>query len=90
MTLTRWLQAMGTFGIELAGVGRGRRRSGRGPRIYSRSNRDFSLRRVIAWEGETEEIGKNIIAETGAQASRRNIRVDKDVPFKQHSARARP
>ena len=79
MTLTRWLQAMGTFGIELAGVA--------GAVVDAAADLDlfeiqqgFFLAPGYRMGGGTEEIGKNIIAER-VLGLPPDIRVDKDVPF---------
>lgn len=80
MTLTRWLQAMGTFGIELAGAAGTVVDQASDPDLYE-IQQGFFLAPGYRMGGGTEEIGKNIIAER-VLGLPPDIRVDKDVPFK--------
>jgi len=79
MTLTRWLQAMGTFGIELAGVAGAVVDPAADPDLFE-IQQGFFLAPGYRMGGGTEEIGKNIIAER-VLGLPPDIRVDKDVPF---------
>jgi alkylation response protein AidB-like acyl-CoA dehydrogenase len=79
MTLTRWLQAMGTFGIELAGVAGVVVDPAADPDLFE-IQQGFFLAPGYRMGGGTEEIGKNIIAER-VLGLPPDIRVDKDVPF---------
>ena len=79
MTLTRWLQAMGTFGIELAGVAGAVVDPAADPDLFE-IQQGFLLAPGYRMGGGTEEIGKNIIAER-VLGLPPDIRVDKDVPF---------
>jgi alkylation response protein AidB-like acyl-CoA dehydrogenase len=79
MTLTRWLQAMGIFGIELAGVAGGVVDPDADPDLFE-IQQGFFLAPGYRMGGGTEEIGKNIIAER-VLGLPPEIRVDKDVPF---------
>lgn len=79
MTLTRWLQAMGTFGIELAGVAGVIVDPAADPDLFE-IQQGFFLAPGYRMGGGTEEIGKNIIAER-VLGLPPDIRVDKDVPF---------
>jgi alkylation response protein AidB-like acyl-CoA dehydrogenase len=79
MTLTRWLQAMGIFGIELAGVAGGVVDPDADPDLFE-IQQGFFLAPGYRMGGGTEEIGKNIIAER-VLGLPPEIRVDKDLPF---------
>jgi alkylation response protein AidB-like acyl-CoA dehydrogenase len=79
MTLTRWLQSMATFGIELAGVAGTVVDPDADPDLYE-IQQGFFLAPGYRMGGGTEEIGKNIIAER-VLGLPPDIRVDKDVPF---------
>jgi alkylation response protein AidB-like acyl-CoA dehydrogenase len=79
MTLTRWLQAMGTFGMELAGVAGSVIDPESDPDLFE-IQQGFLLAPGYRMGGGTEEIGKNIIAER-VLGLPPDIRVDKDVPF---------
>jgi len=79
MTLTRWLQSMATFGIELAGVAGAVVDPDADPDLYE-VQQGFFLAPGYRMGGGTEEIGKNIIAER-VLGLPPDIRVDKDVPF---------
>jgi alkylation response protein AidB-like acyl-CoA dehydrogenase len=79
MTLTRWLQSMATFGIELAGVAGAVVDPDADPDLYE-IQQGFFLAPGYRMGGGTEEIGKNIIAER-VLGLPPDIRVDKDVPF---------
>ena len=79
MTLTRLLQSMATFGMDLAGITGG---------VIDPTEADlheiqqgFLLAPGYRMGGGTEEIGKNIIAER-VLGLPPDVRVDKDVPFK--------
>ena len=79
MTLTRWLQAMGTFGMDLAGVaGTIVDRDG-DPDLFE-IQQGYFLAPGYRMGGGTEEIGKNILAER-VLGLPPDIRVDKDVAF---------
>jgi alkylation response protein AidB-like acyl-CoA dehydrogenase len=79
MTLTRWLQAMASFGIDLAGIAGGIVDRGGDPDLFE-IQQGFFLAPGYRMGGGTEEIGKNIIAER-VLGLPPDIRIDKDVPF---------
>lgn len=81
MTLTRLLQSMATFGMDLAGVAGGVIDPEADPDLHE-IQQGFLLAPGYRMGGGTEEIGKNIIAERvlGLPA---DVRVDKDVPFRE-------
>jgi len=79
MTLTRLLQSMGTFGMDLAGVAGGVIDPAADPELYE-VQQGLLLAPGYRMGGGTEEIGKNIIAER-ALGLPPDIRTDKDVPF---------
>jgi alkylation response protein AidB-like acyl-CoA dehydrogenase len=79
MTLTRWLQSMATFGIELAGVAGAVIDQVADPDLHE-IQQGFFLAPGYRMGGGTEEIGKNIIAER-VLGLPPDIRIDKDVPF---------
>jgi hypothetical protein len=62
MTLTRWLQAMGTFGMDLAGVAGAIVDRDADPDLFE-IQQGFFLAPGYRMGGGTEEIGKNILAE---------------------------
>jgi alkylation response protein AidB-like acyl-CoA dehydrogenase len=79
LTLTRWLQAMGTFGMELAGVAGAIVDRDADPDLYE-IQQGFFLAPGYRMGGGTEEIGKNILAER-VLGLPQSARPDKDVPF---------
>lgn len=81
MTLTRLLQSMGEFGMDLAGIAGTVVDRDSDPDLYE-IQQGFLLAPGYRMGGGTEEIGKNIIAERvlGLPA---DARPDKDVPFNQ-------
>jgi alkylation response protein AidB-like acyl-CoA dehydrogenase len=79
MTLTRLLQSMGTFGMDLAGVAGGVIDPAGDPELYE-VQQGLLLAPGYRMGGGTEEIGKNIIAER-VLGLPPDIRTDKDVPF---------
>jgi alkylation response protein AidB-like acyl-CoA dehydrogenase len=84
MTLTRLLQSMATFGMDLAGIA-GTVVDREGDADLYEIQQGLLLAPGYRMGGGTEEIGKNVIAERvlGLPA---DIRVDKDVPFNQLGA----
>ncbi len=80
LTLTRWLQAMGTFGMDLAGVAGAIVDRDADPDLFE-IQQGFFLAPGYRMGGGTEEIGKNILAER-VLGLPPDIRVDKDVAFK--------
>ena len=79
MTLTRLLQSMSTFGMDLAGVAGGVIDPAADPELYE-IQQGLLLAPGYRMGGGTEEIGKNIIAER-VLGLPPDIRTDKDVPF---------
>jgi hypothetical protein len=81
MTLTRWLQAMGSFGMDLAGIAGGIVEQRCDADLYE-IQQGYFLAPGYRMGGGTEEIGKNIIAER-VLGLPPDARPDKDVPFNQ-------
>ena len=79
MTLTRLLQSMGTFGMDLAGVAGGVIDPAADPELYE-IQQGLLLAPGYRMGGGTEEIGKNIIAER-VLGLPPDMRTDKDIPF---------
>jgi alkylation response protein AidB-like acyl-CoA dehydrogenase len=81
MTLTRLLQEMGEFGMDLAGIAGSVIDQETDPDLYE-IQQGFFLAPGYRMGGGTEEIGKNIIAERVLRLPPEH-RPDKDVPFNQ-------
>jgi alkylation response protein AidB-like acyl-CoA dehydrogenase len=79
MTLTRLLQSMGTFGMDLAGIGGFVVDPTVDPDLHE-IQQGLLLAPGYRMGGGTEEIGKNIIAER-VLGLPPDVRSDKDVPF---------